>query len=78
MITLKQINAELSRRGVKERLYRGEGYFYFIEGDAHLWYSSVVSAYRLKQLTMEQWLSEWKRLSGNDNFPVDTVGQNVL
>ncbi len=68
---LRTINNSLAVRGVKERLIKGNGYFYFSEGDASRWHSTSVYVNRLKALTLEQWLNEWKELSGNSKFPLE-------
>jgi hypothetical protein len=39
-LTLKRVNAALAAAGAKEVLVQGEGYLYFIEGEAHCWYTS--------------------------------------
>lgn len=68
-LTLKSINKALAGRGIKEELVAGEGYYYFCEGDAPLWQATIVPVYRLNHLTLEQWLSHWLYLSGNEKFP---------
>lgn len=62
MITLKQINKALAEAGAKERLYKGNGYFYFSDGDADMWKneSGVYGVFRLNDLTIDRWIEEWK------------------
>lgn len=68
---LRTVNNALSIRGVKERLVKGRGYFYFAEGDAASWHQAGVYVATLNQLSLGQWLDQWKELSGNDRFPCD-------
>ncbi len=41
--TVASANAALRARGYEERLVRGNGYYYFVDGDAHRWYSSAIA-----------------------------------
>ena len=68
---LRSINNALAVRGVKERLFKGKGYFYFSEGNSERWRSTSVDVYRLNALTLDQWLNQWKELSGNHKFPLE-------
>ncbi len=63
MTTLRQLNAELRKRGIKEELVKGKGYFYFDGGDAHEWYSTSIPVYSISDLTLDYVLSEHERLS---------------
>lgn len=65
-LTLKRVNAALAAAGAKEVLVQGDGYLYFIEGDAHCWYTSSVPVCRLNHLSLEQWVEAWQRL--NDDY----------
>lgn len=40
--TITRINKALKAAGREERLIRGRGYYYLIEGDAMSWYSSSI------------------------------------
>jgi hypothetical protein len=62
-ITLTIINAELKRRGHAERLVRGRGYFYFVDGQALDWFSSSVFVNHLHQLTLAEWIAARQHLS---------------
>ena len=64
-LTLKKVNAALAAKGIPERLVQGNGYLYFVEGDAAGWYSSSVAVWRLNDLSLEQWLAEHKALATN-------------
>ena len=57
-MTLKKINKELADLGFQERLARGNGYFYFYDGDASAWPQTGVYVYRLRDLSLEQWIEE--------------------
>jgi hypothetical protein len=63
MLTLKRVNNELEKLGIAERLAKGDEYFFFTDGNAHTWFQSGVYAYRLNQLTLEQWIREHEILS---------------
>lgn len=58
------VNKNLELLGVEERLFRGEGYYYFAGGKAAEWYQSgVYGVSHISELTIAQWLYEWHRLS---------------
>jgi hypothetical protein len=59
-VTLKQVNAAIAARGGKEVLVKGEGYFYFADGDAYEWDSDGVYVYTLNELPLERWIEEWE------------------
>jgi hypothetical protein len=59
-LTLKTINAELFKRGV--HLERGEGYFYFMGGEAANWLDRTVRVPKVSSLTLAQWIGEFERL----------------
>ena len=61
--TVAKVNAELKRRGFKERLRRGKGYYYFYDGDASSWPSSSVYTNNIEAFTVDGWIEERKRLS---------------
>lgn len=61
-LTLKAINAALEAAGHPERLVKGDGYFYFTEGETEIWPVTMVCLYRLTSLTLEQWLAEHAEL----------------
>lgn len=64
--TLSAINAELARRGHAERLVRGAGYFYFVEGNADAWFSASVLTMHLGWMTVAQWADERDTLAAAD------------
>lgn len=61
-VTLRRVNEALAAQGAAERLERGNGYFYFIEGDAPSWPSTMVVVSRLGSLSIEDWINEWRTL----------------
>jgi hypothetical protein len=61
-ITLKSINAELAKRDFKALLARGDGYYYFRDGEAADWLDTTVRVPTLSSLALAQWLEEFERL----------------
>ena len=66
-VTRKMVNDALRARGRDESLREGDGYFYFGGGDAVHWLSSSVMVRRLNDLSLEQWLAEFDKLSERDD-----------
>lgn len=66
-LTIAAINAEIAKRGGKEILIKGNGYFYFWEGDAPEWHSSSVYVFRLNDLTLDQWIADWETKRNEHN-----------
>jgi hypothetical protein len=67
MLTLKRVNKAIKELGGEEVLVKGDGYYYFWEGTAPDWKSSSVMVCRLNQLTLEQWIEEYKSLKNCKN-----------
>jgi hypothetical protein len=68
-VTIATVNKELKRMGVEERLYKGEGYFYFIYGDAPDWVGgSSVPVFRASDLTLDQWIEEFNSLKNHEKI----------
>lgn len=63
MLTLKKVNKALQELGAQEILVKGEGYYYFIEGNSYSWETSSVMVMTLNELSLEEWIAEWKSLS---------------
>ena len=61
-LTLKRINAELGKHGHNARLTKGDGYFYFRDGEAEDCIVNSVKVPSLNSLTLEQWIAEFQRL----------------
>jgi hypothetical protein len=56
------VNDELARRGHHARLEKASGYFYFWSEDSADWIDRTVRVETLNALTVEQWVTELKRL----------------
>jgi hypothetical protein len=61
-LTLNAVNREIARLGGAERLVKGDGYFYFVDGDACEWRSSAVYVSALNDLPLREWIAEWRYL----------------
>lgn len=59
-LTLNKVNAAIAARGGKEILVKGNGYFYFADGEAVEWDSGGVYVYTLNELPLERWIEEWE------------------
>ena len=62
MINLNTVNITLKKLGAAETLVKGEGYFYFIDGQAAEWETSSVYVYKVNDLTLDQWIEEYRTL----------------
>ena len=59
MLTLKKVNAELTRADIRAELVKGDGYFYFSGQDVELAQEQgVYGVFRLNDLSLEQWVEE--------------------
>ena len=61
-ISLKAINGELERLGSQAVLAKGDGYFYFLGGEAADWLDRTVRVPTLQSLTLEQWIEQFRLL----------------
>jgi len=59
---LHSVNDELARRGYKEELAKGAGYFFFRGGEADGWIDTTVAVRTINSLTLKQWVAEYRRL----------------
>ena len=57
-VTINNVNLALAAAGHEEILVRGEGYFYFAEGEAGTWGSTSVYVYHLTDFSVKQWVAE--------------------
>lgn len=59
---ISQVNKYLHQNGVPNdiQLVRGKGYFYFVGGNTPLWYDTSVYVFHLDELSLEDWLKEYK------------------
>jgi hypothetical protein len=62
-VTIAAVNKALKAAGHPEELVRGNGYFYFAEGDAMSWYTSSVYVYRLDSYTVAEWVEQRNHLA---------------
>jgi len=69
-VTLKAINEALNGLVPDVRLAKGDGYFYFTSGETANWLDTTVRVPTLNNLTLEQWIEEFKRLK--------TVNETIL
>lgn len=66
-ITCATVNKFLRSKGIGEVLVKGKDYMYFSEGDSSNWFSTSVYVISANDLSLEQWLLEYKHLSGYIN-----------
>jgi hypothetical protein len=59
------VNRALKLAGREEKLVRGNGYYYFINGAADGWRSVSVSVCYADSLTLERWLDEFDALKND-------------
>ena len=62
MLTLKQVNKAIAAKGGKEQLVKGNGYYYFIDGDAWSWSRQSVYVNTLNQMPLETWITVWEAM----------------
>lgn len=72
-LSLKTVNDELARLGRAERLAKGHNYFYFTGGAAEKWVEHSVGVRGLNQLTLKEWIAEFKRLKALNEQIIGTV-----
>ena len=58
-----EVNRALKQMGVKEKLVRGNGYYYFADGNAAAWPATAVYVYRAAELSVDRWLAEYRELA---------------
>ena len=61
-LILKAVNDELARHSYRARLEKASGYFYFFGGDATEWIDRTVQVAKISDLTLAQWIEQFKRL----------------
>jgi hypothetical protein len=65
-LTLRIVNQKLKELGYNEILCRGNGYFFFAEGDSSIWpMSGVYGVNNINDLSLEQWIEEHKNLKNS-------------
>lgn len=60
-LTLGEVNRELRKRGIEDKLVKGNGYYYFT-GDASTWPDNSVHVYNISDLTLDQIVDSYNRL----------------
>jgi hypothetical protein len=53
-LTVNAVNHELARLGLRARLEKASGYFYFFGGDATDWIDRTVQVAKVSSLTLDQ------------------------
>lgn len=66
MLTIKKVEKALSEIGANVHIWKGEGYYYFYGPDADHWFDTMVYVSRLNDLTLDQWIEEY-RMKKNAN-----------
>lgn len=77
MISIKTVNNALKKLGHEEKLCKGNGYFYFYDGNADNWYTSSVGVYTINQLTLDQWIESFLRLKEDHKKRAELYGWSV-
>lgn len=63
MLTTKKIVKEIKEKfGVDVQMFKGNGYYYFIGNCLEEAKISSVDVYTLNELSLEQWMNEFKRM----------------
>ena len=60
-LVLSSVNRELQRLGHNVELAKGKGYFYFHSGEAANWIDPGVRVRKLNDLTLKQWVEQFRR-----------------
>jgi len=61
-LDLKTVNQELKRLGLTAALAKGDGYFYFQDGEAEEWLDRTVGVRTINSKTLKEWVEEYRRL----------------
>ncbi len=57
-----EVNRELKKLGIPDKLRRGHGYYYFTGPNADNWATQSVNTFRADSLTVERWIAEYREL----------------
>lgn len=60
-----EVNKALKARGVAEKLTRGNGYYYFRDGNTGYWPATSVYVYRADDLSVHEWVAERDQLAAD-------------
>lgn len=66
-ITVRQVNAALKEAGANCELVKGTGYYWFDGDDVQLAPSTSVMVNALSQLSVEQWIEEWRDIKAKSD-----------
>ena len=63
MLTFKKVNKELAKhpKWAGEELVQGDGYLYFMNGNADMWYSSSIPVCKLNHVTLEMIIHDFEQ-----------------
>jgi len=64
--TSARVNAFLKTLNISERLHRGNGYWYFVNGNSSKWPSSSVPVCRITSYTINGWLAQLLILAASE------------
>lgn len=74
-ISLPTVNRGLRAAGIRDKLVRGNGYFYFV-GVASDWADSKVGVYNITDKTVAEWVDAYRRLEREaDRDAVDRANE---
>jgi hypothetical protein len=59
-----EVNKALKQAGAAERLTRGNGYYYFRDGNTAYWPATSVYVFRADALSVADWIGEYETLKG--------------
>lgn len=62
MLMLKTVNRELQKTLPGYELVKGEGYFYVDGPDTETWGETMIYAYRINDMSLEQWIESVDQL----------------
>lgn len=66
--SIRDVNRELAKLGVPERLARGKGYYYFVNGETDRWHTqSVGGVFHISQMSVEEWVEMYHYLKAEAN-----------
>ena len=65
------------KRGIKARLEKADGYFYFWTGEAEDWLDRTVRVPTLHSLTLDQWIDEFQKLREHNRKLMQSVAKDA-
>jgi len=67
-VTMNNINKAIKAAGHDEQIFKGRGYFYFVEGESSNWPATMVMTCHLTDLTVDQWVREHFELKNAPHY----------